>query len=548
MLKALNKAISPSTDKRESAAVRRDEIRNKYGLTSGEGGTTPSSRASVAPRHQPTSAPMVDPALAGLQSKQANATPASAPRAPRAALLTAPVRTRTDYSLTPEETALLDARINLFDESIVNLQRLSDEGAITLSHTQRSQLDHLIAARDAVDELRLLVPPSSGRALNGNEELAIAKLRVELETAVARCGKDLRELVLALPAEVVPRIHNADLLNILAADIGKELDANKSQFARIAPEVVPYIDRVKQTMTEEVDGAMREARLQNDILTTQGAAIEGFGQAGIDAHRHSTSGWLGRHGNTKVRHAAAHMGLNKALKPEEYAAGMHAELGARFGRLFDVSVEGERQVSINMKTGVAGYFSTPELLQIMEAMNDYVGRSRDKNAMEAFIKTSPDVEWATVDGERRLQLTASAKDRLGVAEGEALPEMSAQERLQTAVIGGAQGVKLSELKASIMQTFSPDLEKLGDRALSMLNLNPGLTHDKAVLIQALVDDLMAAPSAEKMLALVDQAIQDHGALWQADRFARDSGKTGVMLAELRGSLSRYMERNPAVSV
>lgn len=544
MLKALNNAVRP-TSKRETAVANRDAIRDKYGLA------RPNDPARTSVDHHPdageaTPAPQVAALLAPLQRSRPGV-PASVESAPRpraqlpstqASSVPMPPTPSGQFSRIQEAKAQMAPRMALYDECMINLQDLMDQGVVKSSVTLDAIFDQLVDSRSKLGALHRYV--QEGNVNSKENPLQEPLLLQKMLIAEMDCRKALTELVIALPGDLVPLIHNADLLNILASNINEELNAAKKDFAKSAPEVLSYIDHVKASLMAEVGAGMQEAQLHHDMLTTQGAAIEGFAQSGIDAHRHSMSGFVGRHAGKQVRQAASHAGLASAVKPEEYAAGMRAELGTRFGRLFDVAVQGEHQVDIRLKPGAEGYFSTPELLEIMETMNNYVGRSRDRNAMEAFIKGSPDIEWATDDGERRLQLTPQARERLGISDTEGLPEAPAQERMQTAVIGGAQGVKLSELKASIMQTFSPDLEKLGQRALSPFNLNSGLTHGKAVLTQTLVEDLMTAPTAEKMLALVDQAIQEHGTLWQADRFARDGGKTATLLTELRASLQRYL--------
>jgi hypothetical protein len=279
------------------------------------------------------------------------------------------------------------------------------------------------------------------------------------------------------------------------------------------------------------------------VLQLLGGAVEGFAQDHVDRHRHSTSGWLGRHAPAQVRTAAAHVGLHAAVKPQHYGAGLQAELSARFGRLFEIGVQGEREVRIQPRSGVEGYFSTAELLSIVEAMNDYVGRRRDRNAVQAAIQASPDLQWAQVDGERRLQLTPEALQRLGrdpaAAPDAGDAELSAQQRMQLGLIGGAQGLKLAEVKAGIANSFRAGIQRLEERAASPLSLNPGLTGAKAELLAALHAQLMACPTAELMLAQVEAAIAQHDALWQANRLARDAGSTGTLLADLRDSLRRY---------
>jgi hypothetical protein len=467
---------------------------------------------------------------------------------PRAAL---PARRPADAAdppgLAPQHQAVFRHRTRLFEESIQNLQQLRREGALALSPAGQQQFDRLQQHHARLQALQPYLLEGRDPPAGSSVETRRARALIDMEKLRVQCRDDLCELIVAHPGHLVPMLHNADLLQVLADDLGHVLAADRRTLARSAPEVTGYLDQVNAALKDSTQDGLREARLHGSVLQLLGGAVEGFAQDHVDRHRHSASGWLGRHAPAQLRTAAAQAGLHAAVKPQHYGAGLQAELSARFGRLFDIGVQGEREVSVRLRSGVEGYFSTPELLSIVEAMNDYVGRRRDRHAVQAAIQASPDLQWAPEGGERRLQLTPEALQRLGrdpaAAAQAADPgdaELSAQQRMQLGLIGGAQGLKLAEVKASIASSFRTGIQELEARAASMLNLNAGLTGAKAGLLTALHADLMACPTAELMLARVEAAIGQHDALWQADRLARDAGSTGTLLADLLESLRRYV--------
>jgi hypothetical protein len=468
--------------------------------------------------------------------------------APRAALPAHRAATAADPpGLAPEHRAVFNLRTRLFEESIHNLQKLCGEGALALPPAGQQQFDRLQENHARLQALQPYLLEGRDPPAGSSVETRRARALIDMEKLRLQCRDDLCELIVAHPGHLVPMLHNADLLQVLADDLGHVLAADRRALARSAPEVTGYLDQVNAAMKDSTHDGLREARLHSSVLQLLGGAVEGFAQDHVDKHRHSTSGWLGRHAPQQVRTAAAHVGMHAAVKPQHYGVGLQTELSARFGRLFDIGVQGEREVRIRPRSGVEGYFSTTELLSIVEAMNDYVGRRRDRNAVQAAIQASPDLQWVQVDGERRLQLTPEALQRLGrdpaAAAAEAADagdvDLSAQQRMQLGLIGGAQGLKLAEVKASIANSFRAGIQELEERAASMLNLNPGLTGAKASLLAALHTQLMACPTAELMLARVEAAIGQHDALWQADRLARDAGSTGTLLADLLDSLQRY---------
>jgi hypothetical protein len=452
----------------------------------------------------------------------------------------APAGSSAEPALDPQEHPLLKLRVQLYGEALQNLEALCGSGELRLSATGQHAFGRMAQSHAELQALLPYLLEGRDPPPGGSEALRPVRARIHAAIHERRCRNALCELVVAQPAVLVPLVRNADLLSILAADLGHELAAARQALRSSAPEVMDCVDRLSTSMHDAMDDARREAQLHRDVLQLLGATVEGAAQARADAHRHGLGGWLGRRADQAVGRLAAQARV-PVTPPEAYGTGLQTELAMRFGRLFDIGVEGERRVSVRPRSGVEGYFSTAELLATLQAMNDYVGRRRDRRAVQAAIQASPDLQWVTVDGQAELQLTPQALVRLGAAATphDDVPEATAQQRMQLSIIGGVQGLKLSDLKAALVQTFREDIARLAARAAGLLNLNPGLTQAKAALLQGLVDDLVAAPTVAMMLAQVDEAIAAHERLWQADRFARDAGSTGVLLAELREALQRY---------
>lgn len=447
--------------------------------------------------------------------------------------------TATQPALDPRHHGGLLQRMAMYQGVRDGLQQRLEEGAVDLPARSRH---HLMDLHKAVREIESLMPyllegksatPNSGFA----QQRALSRyLVLELQARVS-----VRELVVDQPQHLLPLLGDMNSLSYVADDLATVLQKNHQMFRATAPEVCDHVQQLHQALKDDSQQSMREAQVQRDILSLLGSAAQGFSQERMDDHRHSAGGWLGRHSGARTARAAGLVGMN-VVKPQTYGAKIHGELTANFGDYFDIQASGEKKVELALKPEVPGRMSMLALLQELQLMNDFLGHKRDRETVKSAIQASPDVHWVQQDGVDRLALTPAALARLSLGDGDdAALHMAPRDRLQARLAHTAEGMKLSDLKAALVTTFREDLQALGRRAESLCNPMAGLTHAKAELLDTLVDDLVASPDAQHMLARLDRAIVDHEALWHGSWQARDGGTTAVLLADMRAAVQRYAQ-------
>ena len=444
-------------------------------------------------------------------------------------------------ALDPKHHGDLLRRMAVYEAVTDGLQQRLEDGALDLPARCRHHLMDLHEATRELESLRPYLlegksPPHGGGPV---EEVKAMRRYLQMEL---QARASLRELVVDQPQHILPLLgDNMNSLSYVAENLSTVLQKNHEMLSATSEDLGDYVQQLRRDLKNDSQRSLREAEVQSGILSILGSAVQGFSQERMDHHRHSAGGWLGRHGGARTSYAAGMVGMN-VVKPETYGTKIHSELIENFGAYFDIQTSGEKKVELSIKPEVPGSMSTQALLKELEFMNDFLGARRDREAVKAAIKASPDVQWVREDGVDRLALTPAALERMAIDEaaGKVLI-LAPLERLRACLLDAAEGVKLSELKAALVNTFREDYDALVKRAnFVMCGITHGdLTYEKAELVEALLNDLLASPDARHMLARIDHAIADHDALWKGSWQARDGGTTGALLADMRTAVQRY---------